>query len=101
MSTKHDDWDYENAEVRPGRKNPSAVYSVRFPKAEIAAIRAAAKAAGMSTSEFIREAAREKAEGGVPVTHEPLVETGIFTLSPGGGVRFTGKNLSHAESLPS
>ena len=61
MSKKHDEWDYENAEVRPGRKNPSAVYSVRFPKAEIAAIRAAASAAGVSTAEFIRRAAWEKA----------------------------------------
>lgn len=61
MNDRHDDWDYEHAEVRPGRTNPASVYSVRFPKAEIAAIRAAAKAAGMTTTEFIREAAREKA----------------------------------------
>lgn len=61
MSKKHDEWDYENAEVRPGRKNRSAVYSVRFPKAEIAAIRAAASAAGVSTAEFILRAAWEKA----------------------------------------
>ena len=99
MNTKHDDWDYENAEVKPGRKNPSAVYSVRFPKAEIAAIRAAAKVAGVSTSEFIREAAREKAEGNVPVSHEPQVETSIFTLRVG-PTEISGENLSHAESLP-
>ena len=60
MNNKHDDWDYEAAEVRPGRNDPSTVYSVRFPKAEIAAIRAAARAAGVSRSEFIRAAAREK-----------------------------------------
>jgi len=99
MSEKQEEWDYENAEVRPGRKNPSAVYSVRFPKAEIAAIRSAAKAAGMTTSEFIREAAREKAEGRVPVTHEPRVETGTATRRVG-SVQISGKSISHAESLP-
>ena len=61
MSNKHDDWDYENAEVKPGRESPGAVYSVRFPKAEIAAIRAVAKAQGLSTPDFIRDAAMEKA----------------------------------------
>ena len=100
MSRKHDEWDYENAEVRPGRKSPSAVYSVRFPKAEISAIRAAAKAAGMTTSEFIREAAREKAEGHVPVTHEPRVETGTYTQRVG-AFRVSGRDISHAESLHS
>ncbi len=100
MSTKHDDWDYENAEVRPGRKNPSAVYSVRFPKPEISAIRAAAKAAGMTTSEFIREAAREKAEGYTPLTHEPHVETSPITTRDGVAY-FSGSSFSHAESLPS
>ena len=61
MTTSSDDWDYENPEVHHGRAEPSAVYTLRFPKAEIVAIRAAAKAAGVSTSEFIRRAAREKA----------------------------------------
>lgn len=61
MSSNHEVWDYENAEVKPGRENPSAVYSIRFPKTEITAIRTAARAAGMTTSEFIRDAAREKA----------------------------------------
>lgn len=99
MSSKHDDWDYENPEVKPGRKNPSTVYSVRFPKAEMAAVRAAARAAGMTTSEFIREAAREKAEGRVPITHEPRVETGAAS----GGDRFalqTGSGFWDVESLP-
>ena len=100
MSEKHEEGDYENPKVKPGRKNPSAVYSVRFPKVEIAAIRAAAKAAGMTTSEFIREAAREKAEGRVPVTHEPRVETGT-PIHRAGSVRLSGKSISHAESLPS
>ena len=61
MTNWNDDWDYENAEVHHGRTKPSAVYSVRFPKAEIVDIRAAAKAARVTTSEFIRRAAREKA----------------------------------------
>ena len=100
MNTKHDDWDYENAEVKPGRNRPSAVYSVRFPKAEISAIRAAAKVAGMNTSEFIREAAREKAEGYAPLTHEPHVETSLITTRDG-VASFSVSGLSHAESLPS
>lgn len=61
MTSRHDDWDYENAKVHAGRTHPAAVHSIRFPKAEIAATRAATKTAGMTTSEFIRQAAREKA----------------------------------------
>lgn len=61
MTNKHDEWDYEDAELHTGLTSPTAVYSIRFPKAEITAIRAAARVAGVTTSEFIRRAAREKA----------------------------------------
>ena len=55
-----DEWDYENGQVQPGRSLAAVVYSVRFPKGELEALRRAAAAAGVSVSEFIRDATREK-----------------------------------------
>ncbi len=100
MSEKHSDWDYENAEVHEGNPNPSSVYSVRFPKQEMRAIRAAAKLAGISTSAFIREAACEKAR------YEALLQRVVKLPST---VRTSGVTIaadivaapsSHSESLP-
>lgn len=55
--SNHNEWDYENAEVREAKGNATSVYSVRFTRAEIAHIRRAARAAGRPTSEFIRTGA--------------------------------------------
>ena len=60
MST-HDDWDYENAEVHEPEREVMSVYSLRFTSKEIADIREAARREGVSTSEFIRTAARLRA----------------------------------------
>lgn len=59
--TTRDDWDYENAEVREPEREVLSAYSVRFTATEVADIRAAAKREGVSTSEFIRTAARTRA----------------------------------------
>ena len=59
--TTHDDWDYDNAEVRDAQRDVRSVYSLRFTVAEIAAIRAAARREGVTTSDFIRTAARRRA----------------------------------------
>ena len=56
----HEDWDYENAIVLPGRKKRTSIFSVRFPTPELNAARRAARALGISTSEFIQEAVAEK-----------------------------------------
>lgn len=59
--SKHDEWDYENAEVNEPEREVKSVYSLRFTAGEIADIRAAAKREGVTTSEFIRTAARTRA----------------------------------------
>ena len=41
--SKHDDWDYENAEVHEAEREVKSVYSLRFSATEIAEIREAAK----------------------------------------------------------
>ncbi len=58
--TTRDEWDYENAEVHEGEREVMSVYCVRFAATEIADIRAAAKREGVTTSEFIRAAARSR-----------------------------------------
>lgn len=59
--SKHEEWDYENAEVHEPEREVKSVYSLRFTAGEIADIRAAARREGVSTSEFIRTAARTRA----------------------------------------
>ncbi len=60
--SKHDDWDYEDAEVHEPEREVKSVYSLRFSAGEIAEIREAAKREGVTTSEFIRTAARSRAK---------------------------------------
>ena len=57
----HDDWDYDNAEVREPERDVRSVYSLRFTAAEIATIRAAARREGVTTSDFIRTSASTRA----------------------------------------
>ncbi len=59
--TAHDNWDYENAEVREAEDEVRSVYRLRFTAPEIADIRAAARREGVTASEFIRTAARTRA----------------------------------------
>jgi len=59
----HDNWDYEHPEVHHAVREPRAVYSVRFARSDIRGVRRAAEAAGVTTSEFIRNAAIAAAKG--------------------------------------
>ena len=58
-------WDYEKAERRPGVKSARAVVSVAFSRQDFERVAASAAERGKRTSEFIREAALERAEGAV------------------------------------
>ena len=60
--SKHDEWDYDNVEVHEPEREVMSVYSLRFTSQEIAEIRAAAKRESVTTSEFIRTAARTRAK---------------------------------------
>lgn len=60
--SERNDWDYENAEVHEPEREVKSVYSLRFSATEIAEIREAAKREGVTTSEFIRTAARSRAK---------------------------------------
>jgi hypothetical protein len=60
-----DNWDFEGAEARPPVRVRRAVVSVAFPSEEFGLVSRAARACSKKLSEFIRDAAVEKAgEGG-------------------------------------
>ena len=54
-------WDLERAERRPPVKSGRTVVSVAFPRKDFARVAMAAERLGQRISEFIREAALEKA----------------------------------------
>ena len=56
-------WDFENAEKRPGVKKPRAVVSVAFSREDFERVAEHAEHLGMKISEFIRNAALEQVEG--------------------------------------
>jgi hypothetical protein len=56
-----EEWDSEQAEVRPPSKSARAVVSVAFPRDDFDRVSDAARSEGMKTSEFIREAALARA----------------------------------------
>ncbi len=64
MSDKNNnsEWDIENAERRPGVKNPRAIVSVAFARQEFESVKECAEQQGKRVSQFIREAALEKVE---------------------------------------
>ena len=64
------DWDYENAVVMEGRPSRGSTFSVRFAKGEIDALREVAEANGMTTGEFIRNAALAAMAGHQPTAEE-------------------------------
>lgn len=77
------EWD-EEVQRRPGRP-ASIVFSVRFNRDEIAAIRHAASRIGERTSEFIRVAALGRAGGGVGISVDMVPST---SAPPGGAILF-------------
>ncbi|MDQ2652318.1 MAG: hypothetical protein M3Z20_04655 [Chloroflexota bacterium] len=54
-------WEEDGAIAQPRGKAPRAIVSVAFPREDFERVTAQAKLAGMKTSEFIRQAALEKA----------------------------------------
>jgi hypothetical protein len=78
-----DTWDYENAERRPPAKAARAVVSVAFSREEFDLVATSAEREGMKTSEFIREAALEKAGAHTEVTRLTWSggTTGTFVLA--------------------
>jgi len=56
-------WDLDAAERREPVANRRAVVSVAFASKDLAVVSAAARESGMKVSEFIREAAVERANG--------------------------------------
>jgi hypothetical protein len=54
-------WDFPRAERRPGLKGTRAIVSVAFARDDFQRVADAAKEGGQRTSEFIRQAALEKA----------------------------------------
>ena len=60
---KSDNWDYERPEVREPVKAPRVVVSVAFRRNDFKQVSEYAERKGKKISEFIREAALEKATG--------------------------------------
>lgn len=56
-----DHWDWDSAEVHPAVERPGARISVRVAGDDLAALLAAASAAGMTLAAYVRAAALEKA----------------------------------------
>lgn len=77
------EWE-EEVERRPGRV-ASVVFSTRFGRAEIAAIRQAAARVGERTSGFIRVAALNRVRGEVGISVELVPST---SAPPGGAILF-------------
>ena len=55
-------WDYDNLEIKEPVKSPRVVVSVAFPHEGFITVSQCAERLGKKTSEFIREAALEKAK---------------------------------------
>ncbi len=70
-------WDFENAEPLPPQaaRKARAIVSVAFPGAAFDCISAAARNANMRLSQFIREAAMEKAATVTPTLYLNAVPT--------------------------
>lgn len=61
-----DNWDYDHAETRKPVRSPRVVVSVAFRHADFVTVLKYAERLGKKTSEFIREAALEKAANRPP-----------------------------------
>ncbi len=61
MSSKKNDWDFERAKIKKPVKAPRVVVSVAFSREDFESVAGYAGRMGKKISEFIREAALEKA----------------------------------------
>lgn len=82
-----DMWDYDSAERRPGSPRGRVVVSVAFHRGDFNRVAVCAEQTGKRTSEFIREAALEKAR-----RHRELMSVSAFSGSLGSAV-FTERPL--------
>lgn len=73
-----EEWDFDRAERRPAIKNGRAVLSVAFPRPDYDRVTRCADQLHMRTSEFVREAALEKAN-----CHQQRAVLTAFSASPG------------------
>lgn len=70
-------WDYKSLQTRQPVKSPRVVVSVAFSREDFAVVSQFAERLGKRTSEFIREAALEKAKGrGMEITVSDFGSTG-------------------------
>ena len=77
-----DSWDFEKAVVHPSSKANRIVVSVSFPRASFEDVTKCADCLGVRVSEFIREAARDKATRQAEVLTVGFVSgsfTGVIT----------------------
>ena len=72
-------WNADKGFVQPGNPSRRAIVSVPFARDDFAAIVQAARRAGLRTSEFIREAAIERARG-------PLAGARVTQVAGGAGL---------------
>jgi hypothetical protein len=76
-----ENWDLDNAEKHAGSKSARVVVSVAFRRDDFVHVTQGAERAGMRTSEYIREAALEKAKH-----EEGMARVGSFSGSLGSSV---------------
>jgi hypothetical protein len=75
-------WDFEHAEKQEGRKARRAVVSVAFHREDFHRVADAAQRAGMTTSEFIRNATLKK-------LYPPTGGHGVIVSTSSGGTGMT------------
>jgi hypothetical protein len=61
-----DAWDWESGESYPGQPNPATELVVSFDAADLHAIVAAARHAGLNSVQFVRQAALDAARAATP-----------------------------------
>lgn len=86
-----ENWDFDQAEVHPPAKRNRAVVSVAFPRPAFEQVSRAAEIAGARVSEFIREAALEKASR---QTEEAVLASVSGAVA--GSISFNGRDSSGA-----
>lgn len=99
--SSHEEFDYENMEVQVREPRASTVYSVRFSRAEIGQIRAAAASVHQTTSEFIRRSALKEATNHVRIYFQAFEGRSLLASRTDHGalpaVHFRGSLARYAE----
>lgn len=74
------EWE-ETGKLAQGKRRPSVVQSVRFGRDELRLVRNAASRAGVSTGEFIREAALARATSAFSISSMHLTVSQVFATA--------------------